>query len=250
MPRQVLRVMEQLEVHVGETPQPDRVQVAAPGEIRARRFEVGLLLRAPGGRVPARRLARAVPVRRRPAGDRHRQRARAARARGPARPRALPVLRLRLARRAPARAQLPLERRGGQPADRVVLRGRRARAARRRRRAPHALAVGGHLAARGRAHRRGVGPRARGHRPAPPRAGHRPAQLRAAARRAVAPRGRGGPRARELRRLPGQVAGREPAEAGGARARPRGDGARLATPTRCSSRTYERLARGDRRAAA
>ncbi len=39
-PAQVLRVMEQLEVHVGETPQPDRVQVAAPGEIRARRFEV------------------------------------------------------------------------------------------------------------------------------------------------------------------------------------------------------------------
>ena len=37
---QVLRVMEQLEVHVGESPQPDRVQVAAPGEIRARRFEV------------------------------------------------------------------------------------------------------------------------------------------------------------------------------------------------------------------
>ena len=90
----------------------------------------GLLLRAPGGRVPARRLARAVPVRRRPARARHRERARAARARGPARPRALPVLRLRLPRRAPARAQLPLERRGGQPADRVVLRGRRARAAR------------------------------------------------------------------------------------------------------------------------
>jgi ATP-dependent helicase/DNAse subunit B len=39
-PAQVLRVMEQLEVHLGETPQPDRVQVAKPGEIRARRFEV------------------------------------------------------------------------------------------------------------------------------------------------------------------------------------------------------------------
>jgi ATP-dependent helicase/DNAse subunit B len=35
----VLRVMEQLEVHVGETAQPDRVQVATPGDIRARRFE-------------------------------------------------------------------------------------------------------------------------------------------------------------------------------------------------------------------
>ena len=39
-PAQVLRVMEQLEVHVGDPPQPDRVQVAAPREIRARRFEV------------------------------------------------------------------------------------------------------------------------------------------------------------------------------------------------------------------
>jgi ATP-dependent helicase/DNAse subunit B len=36
----VLRVLEQLEVHVGETPQPDRVHVAKPEAIRARRFEV------------------------------------------------------------------------------------------------------------------------------------------------------------------------------------------------------------------
>jgi ATP-dependent helicase/DNAse subunit B len=36
----VLRVLEQLEVHVGEAPQPDRVQVATPEAIRARRFEV------------------------------------------------------------------------------------------------------------------------------------------------------------------------------------------------------------------
>jgi ATP-dependent helicase/DNAse subunit B len=34
----VLRVLEQLEVRVGETPQPDRVHVATPGAIRARRF--------------------------------------------------------------------------------------------------------------------------------------------------------------------------------------------------------------------
>jgi ATP-dependent helicase/DNAse subunit B len=34
----VLRVLEELEVHVGETPQPDRVQVATPEAIRARRF--------------------------------------------------------------------------------------------------------------------------------------------------------------------------------------------------------------------
>jgi ATP-dependent helicase/DNAse subunit B len=36
----VLRVLEQLEVHVGERPQPDRVQVATPEAIRARRFDV------------------------------------------------------------------------------------------------------------------------------------------------------------------------------------------------------------------
>ena len=36
----VLRVLEQLEVHAGERPQPDRVQVATPEAIRARRFEV------------------------------------------------------------------------------------------------------------------------------------------------------------------------------------------------------------------
>jgi ATP-dependent helicase/DNAse subunit B len=35
----VQRVLEQLEVRVGETPQPDRVQVATPEAIRARRFD-------------------------------------------------------------------------------------------------------------------------------------------------------------------------------------------------------------------
>ena len=44
----------QLRVHVGENPQPDRVQVAPPEAIRARRFEAVFVLRAPGGRVPAR----------------------------------------------------------------------------------------------------------------------------------------------------------------------------------------------------
>ena len=111
-------------------PQPDRVQVATPEAIRARRFEAVSRLRPPGGRVPARRRARAVPVGRRPPRDRDRERAGAARARGPARPRALPLLRLRVARRAPARAELALERRGGQPAGRVLLPRGRARAAR------------------------------------------------------------------------------------------------------------------------
>ncbi len=36
----VLRILDQLEVNVGERPQPDRVQVATPEAIRARRFEV------------------------------------------------------------------------------------------------------------------------------------------------------------------------------------------------------------------
>ena len=39
-PARVLRVLEQLEVKVGERPQPDRVHVATPEAIRARRFEV------------------------------------------------------------------------------------------------------------------------------------------------------------------------------------------------------------------
>ena len=39
-PTRVLRVLEQLEVNVGERPQPDRVQVATPEAIRARRFKV------------------------------------------------------------------------------------------------------------------------------------------------------------------------------------------------------------------
>lgn len=39
-PGRVLRLLDQLEVHAGERPQPDRVQVATPEAIRARRFEV------------------------------------------------------------------------------------------------------------------------------------------------------------------------------------------------------------------
>ena len=64
-------MLEQLEVHLGETPQPDRVQVATPEAIRARRFEVGVRLRPPGGGVPARGVAGAVPRRRGPPRDRH-----------------------------------------------------------------------------------------------------------------------------------------------------------------------------------
>ena len=195
-----------------------------------------VLLRPPGGRVPARRLARAVPLGRRPPRDRHRERARAARARGPARPRALPVLRLRLARRAPARAELALERRGGQPADRVLLRGRRARAAR-----PAAPS-----SARARSPR---SPGARRTRP-PPRSGTAPtpppgraARCRSPRRSAreplleelSAPRRRGRPRARELRRLPGEVARGGPAEARRSSCRTPRRWCAARTRTRCSA---------------
>ena len=113
--------------------------------------------------------------------------------------------------------------------------------------AAHALAVGGHLATRGRADRRGVGPRPRGHRPAPAGAAARAAQRRAAAGGAGRPRRRRGPRARELRRLPGEVARGGSPEAGRAGAGPRGDGARLLRP-RGAQPHLSPPARGDRRA--
>ena len=96
----VLRVLEQLEVHLGETPQPDRVQVAKPEAIRARRFDTVFACGLQEGEFP--RGASPEPFL---SDDERRaiasgERPRAARARGPARPRALPVLRLRVARRA------------------------------------------------------------------------------------------------------------------------------------------------------
>ena len=51
-PAHVLRVLDQLEVRVGETPQPDRVQVADPGEIRARRFEAVICCGLQEGEFP------------------------------------------------------------------------------------------------------------------------------------------------------------------------------------------------------
>lgn len=53
-PRHVLRVLEQLEVRVGETPQPDRVQVSTPEAIRARRFEAVFVLGLQEGELPRR----------------------------------------------------------------------------------------------------------------------------------------------------------------------------------------------------
>jgi ATP-dependent helicase/DNAse subunit B len=48
----VLRVLEQLEVHLGETPQPDRVHVAKPEAIRARRFDTVLACGLQEGEFP------------------------------------------------------------------------------------------------------------------------------------------------------------------------------------------------------
>ena len=48
----VHRVLEQLEVHVGENPQPDRVQVATPEAIRARRFEAVFVCGLQEGEFP------------------------------------------------------------------------------------------------------------------------------------------------------------------------------------------------------
>ena len=129
-PERVLAVLRELRVHLGEPPQPDRVQVAKPEAIRARRFHAVFVCGLAGGRVPGGRGARAVPARRGPARDRHGQRPAAAGPRGSARPRALPLLPLLLARRAAAGAVVAVERRGGQPAVGVVLRRGRARPAR------------------------------------------------------------------------------------------------------------------------
>jgi ATP-dependent helicase/DNAse subunit B len=46
------RVLEQLDVHVGENPQPDRVQVATPEAIRARRFEAVFVCGLQEGEFP------------------------------------------------------------------------------------------------------------------------------------------------------------------------------------------------------
>ena len=51
-PRRVLSVLEELRVHLGEPPQPDRVQVAEPEAIRARRFEAVFVCGLQEGEFP------------------------------------------------------------------------------------------------------------------------------------------------------------------------------------------------------
>ena len=51
-PARVIRVLDELEVHLGEPPQPDRVQVAEPEAIRARRFEAVVVCGLQEGEFP------------------------------------------------------------------------------------------------------------------------------------------------------------------------------------------------------
>ncbi|HZG49385.1 MAG TPA: PD-(D/E)XK nuclease family protein, partial [Thermoleophilaceae bacterium] len=51
-PARVQRALEELEAHLGEDPQPDRVQVASPEAIRARRFQVVLVCGLVEGEFP------------------------------------------------------------------------------------------------------------------------------------------------------------------------------------------------------
>jgi ATP-dependent helicase/DNAse subunit B len=51
-PERVLAVLDELEVHLGEPPQPDRVQVAEPEAIRARRFEAVFVCGLQEGEFP------------------------------------------------------------------------------------------------------------------------------------------------------------------------------------------------------
>jgi ATP-dependent helicase/DNAse subunit B len=52
-PERVLTVLEELEVHLGEPPQPDRVQVAKPEAIRARRFAAVFVCGLQEGEFPS-----------------------------------------------------------------------------------------------------------------------------------------------------------------------------------------------------
>jgi ATP-dependent helicase/DNAse subunit B len=52
-PERVLAVLEELRVHLGEPPQPDRVQVATPEAIRARRFEAVFVCGLQEGEFPS-----------------------------------------------------------------------------------------------------------------------------------------------------------------------------------------------------
>ncbi len=82
---ELIELLERLEVADDRGGRPGAVLIAEPLAIRARRFRAVLRVRAAGGGVPAPGGARAVSLRRAPAGDRRGQRAPAAAERGRAR---------------------------------------------------------------------------------------------------------------------------------------------------------------------
>ena len=245
-PGRVLDVLTELEVRLGEPPQPDRVQVAGPEAIRARRFEAVFVCGLQEGEFPR----GAAPEPFLPDEDR--------RALAAASGLLLPVREDRLDRErylfyvccSRAERLLVLSSRSSdeegnpQPQSffvedvRELLAPRPAHA--------RALALRRHLEPRRRTHGRRAGARAGLRRPALRAAAARRAQLRAAAGAPGRARGGVGRGARALRRLPGQVArGGAPAP-GGAGARPRGDGARSVRALGAAAQ-LRAPARGDRR---
>ena len=238
----VLRLLEQLEVRVGETPQPDRVQVATPEAIRARRFEAVFACGLQEGEFP--RGASPEPF----LSDDDR------RAIAEASGLVLPVREDRLDRErylfyvCASRAerllvlQLAVERRGGQPAgasrSSSTTCATCSTTAPRSARARSPTSPGAPRRPRPRPSGTAPSP-PRGPRRAVPRAGA--AQRRAAPGRAGRPRRRLGRRARELRRLPGEVARRGPAAARSSSSRTPRRWCAAATRTPCSSATYARL---------
>src|SRR5215218_690110 len=208
-------------------PRPGRLPRADPRATVRR----GAGLWAAGGRVPARRADRSLPVRRRPAFARERVWLAVAVARARARPRAPPLLRLRLARRAGARPELALLRRGGRRRAALVPRRRcPRRPARARRHGASPVAVRRHLGPAGRSDSRRVGAGPRAARAASPAGARRATDVAARARDARRVEDRLRQRARALRVVPGQVARRGRAATREARAGPRADGPRLLRP--------------------
>ena len=250
-PERVLAVLRELRVHLGEPPQPDRVQVAKPEAIRARRFHAVFVCGLQEGEFPARR---ACPSRSCPTRTGARSRA-ASGLRLPVREdrldreRYLFYLCCSRAERLLVLSSRSSDEEGNPQSQSFFVEDVRDLLAAGRRRV-HALAVGRDLGAGRGADRRGAGARAGRGRPA--RAARTPPGR--------ADRGRGAGAAGRARRAsrpsalenfadcPVKWLVRERAAARRARARPRADGARRATPTPCSQAHVRAPARGDRRA--
>ena len=127
-PAELVDLLAELPVAVGERPRPGLVAITDPLAIRARRYRTVVVAGLQEGELPRLPDPRPVPRRRR-CGRGSRRRAPAGAARRPRR-RAPPVLRVRVAPDRAARARLPHRRRGGRTGHAVVLPRRRARALR------------------------------------------------------------------------------------------------------------------------